>query len=122
MSTIAKRLGLSFLFVAFAFKPIKVDEVFLSSQGIARGSGWQCLGAYVNLAAYFMVGLPLAVLLCFVLHLRGVGLWMVILAGSTTQALLFALKISFTDWQKQATEARERIFKRTRAAESRGST
>ncbi|PON50281.1 Multi antimicrobial extrusion protein [Trema orientale] len=101
---------------------LSVDEVFLSSQGIARGSGWQCLGAYVNLVAYYMVGLPLAVVLCFVLHLRGVGLWIGILAGSTTQALLFALKISFTNWRKQAIKARERIFKRTRAAESRGST
>ncbi|KAH0762490.1 hypothetical protein KY290_018563 [Solanum tuberosum] len=39
--------------------------------GTARGCGWQKLGALVNLGAYYLVGLPSAVILTFVFHLGG---------------------------------------------------
>ena len=39
--------------------------------GIARGCGWQKIGAYVNLGSYYIVGIPSAVLLAFVLHVGG---------------------------------------------------
>jgi hypothetical protein len=42
-----------------------------------------------------------AVVLGFVLHLRGKGLWIGILAGTTVQATLLALVTAFTNWQKQ---------------------
>lgn len=81
--------------------------------GVARGSGWLNIGAFVNLGAYYLVGIPVAVVLGFVLHLRGKGLWIGILAGTTVQATLLALVTAFTNWQKQATKARERIFQET---------
>lgn len=69
--------------------------------GIARGSGWQNIGAYVNLGAYYLVGIPLAALLGFVFKLRGKGLWIGIVTGTTLQALLLSLVTTFTNWQKQ---------------------
>ncbi|EXB30262.1 MATE efflux family protein 6 [Morus notabilis] len=39
--------------------------------GNARGCGWQKIGAYVNLGSYYLVGIPLAVVLGFVLHMGG---------------------------------------------------
>ncbi|KAB1210947.1 MATE efflux family protein 7 [Morella rubra] len=78
--------------------------------GVARGSGWQHIGAYVNLGAYYLVGTPLGAVLAFVVHLRGKGLWVGLLTGSTVQAILLALRTIFTDWQKQASKARERTF------------
>ncbi|XP_026460186.1 protein DETOXIFICATION 16-like [Papaver somniferum] len=39
--------------------------------GMARGCGWQKIGAYVNLGSYYLVGIPCAVLLAFVLHVGG---------------------------------------------------
>ncbi|KAG2715051.1 hypothetical protein I3760_03G058600 [Carya illinoinensis] len=86
--------------------------------GVARGSGWQHIGAFVNLGAYYLVGIPGAVVLGFVLHLRGKGLWIGILAGSTVQAVTLALVTTFTNWQKQATKARARIFQGTISAET----
>ena len=44
---------------------------FFQNLGTARGCGWQKIGAYVNLAAYYIVGIPSAVLLAFVLHFGG---------------------------------------------------
>ncbi|PON77482.1 Multi antimicrobial extrusion protein [Parasponia andersonii] len=90
-----------------------MDSLLVVLSGIARGSGWQHIGAYLNLAAYYLVGIPLAIVLCFVLHLRGVGLWIGTLAGSIIQALLLGLVTFFTNWQKQANEARERIFEQS---------
>lgn len=39
--------------------------------GIARGCGWQKIGAVVNLASFYFIGIPLGVVLAFVLHLGG---------------------------------------------------
>ncbi|OMO51031.1 hypothetical protein CCACVL1_30060 [Corchorus capsularis] len=77
---------------------------------IVRGIGWQQIGAYANLAAYYLVGIPPWVLCGFVLHLRGEGLWIGMLTGSTIQGILLAFVIAATNWKKQASKARERIF------------
>ncbi|KAA8530603.1 hypothetical protein F0562_005312 [Nyssa sinensis] len=90
-----------------------LDSLNAVLSGVARGSGWQHLGAYVNLGAFYVVGIPVAVVLGFVLHLRGKGLWIGILTGSLVQFILLLLITIFTDWQKQANKARERMFERT---------
>ncbi|KAK9272811.1 hypothetical protein L1049_003189 [Liquidambar formosana] len=89
---------------------IIMDSLQAVLSGVARGSGWQHIGAYANLGAFYLVGLPVAVVLGFVLHLRGKGLWIGIVAGSVVQSSVLSLITGFTDWQKQATMARERIF------------
>ncbi|CAK7344211.1 unnamed protein product, partial [Dovyalis caffra] len=95
-----------------------MDSLQTVLSGVARGCGWQHIGAYINLGAYYLVGIPVAVLLCFVLHLRGKGLWIGILTGSIVQAALLALITGFTNWKKQATKARERIFEGTFSADN----
>ena len=76
----------------------------------ARGSGWQDIGAYVNLGAYYLVGVPVGVVLAFVVHLKGKGLWVRMLTGSTVQAYLLALKTSFTNWEKQVISTKKLIL------------
>ncbi|KAJ0262070.1 Protein DETOXIFICATION 15 [Hirschfeldia incana] len=39
--------------------------------GVARGCGWQKIGAFVNLGSYYFVGVPLGLLLGFHFHLGG---------------------------------------------------
>ena len=70
---------------------------------VPRGSGWQDIGAYVNLETYDLVGVPVGVVLAFVVHLKGKGLWIGILTGSTVEAFLLALKTIFTNWEKHVT-------------------
>ncbi|CAI8604983.1 unnamed protein product [Vicia faba] len=96
-----------------------VDSLHGTLAGIARGSGWQKLGAYVNLGAYYACGIPIAVILGFWFELRGKGLWIGILVGAFCQALLLFLITSFTNWEKQATRARERVFEGSFAEEDR---
>ncbi|XP_031110374.1 protein DETOXIFICATION 14-like [Ipomoea triloba] len=78
--------------------------------GVARGTGWQHIGAYVNLGSYYLVGIPVALLLGFVLHLRGEGLWSGLVAGAFVQSIALSLITGFTNWEKQAVKARQRMF------------
>ena len=84
--------------------PVKQNNRVSSSfiyLGVARGSGWQNLGAYVNLGSYYIVGIPLAAVLAFVVHLRVKGLWIGLVSGATLQTFLFALITTFTNWHQQ---------------------
>nr|XP_028952370.1 protein DETOXIFICATION 13-like [Malus domestica] len=80
---------------------IVMDGLQALLSGVARGTGWQNIGAYVNLGAYYLVGTPVGVVLAFGVHLRAKGLWIGLLTGSTIQAILLTLKTSLTNWQKQ---------------------
>ncbi|XP_058194557.1 protein DETOXIFICATION 12-like isoform X5 [Rhododendron vialii] len=53
--------------------------------GVARGCGWQHIGAYVNLGAFYLVGIPMAATLAFWVQLRGKGLWIGIQAGNKSK-------------------------------------
>lgn len=76
------------------------SDVCLKS-GVARGCGWQDLGAYVNLATYYLCGIPFAAALGFCLHLKGPGLWIGIQAGALLQTVLLLIITKRTDWEKQ---------------------
>lgn len=69
--------------------------------GIARGSGWQHIGAYVNLGAFYLFGVPSGIVLGFPVHLRAKGLWIGIVIGSIIQSTCLSLVTGLTDWQKQ---------------------
>ena len=58
------------------------------------------MGAYVNLGSFYLVGIPMAVLLGFVLKMEGKGLWIGISCGSIVQFLLLATVAFFSNWQK----------------------
>ena len=69
--------------------------------GIARGCGWQHIGAYINLGSFYLCGIPFAATLAFWFNLEGVGLWIGIQAGALVQNLLLGLFTGFTNWQNQ---------------------
>ncbi|KAL3501810.1 hypothetical protein ACH5RR_036259 [Cinchona calisaya] len=97
--------------------PFVCLSVFLDSlqgtlSGVARGCGWQHIGAYVNLAAFYLVGIPVALTLGFVVKLRGKGLWIGIQSGAALQTLLLSIVTVCTNWEKQAIKAQERSLER----------
>ncbi|CAN1291522.1 Protein DETOXIFICATION 16 [Linum perenne] len=78
--------------------------------GVARGCGWQLMGTFVNLGAYYLAGLPAAMLLTFVFNFGGMGLWMGIICGSTIQAfVLFGITQS-TNWELEVRKAKARLY------------
>ncbi|KAI8534502.1 hypothetical protein RHMOL_Rhmol10G0095000 [Rhododendron molle] len=90
---------------------IVMDSLTAILSGIARGSGWQHIGAYVNFVAYYLVGIPLAIAMGFFQNLRGEGIWGGIVTGTILQVILLTSATCLTNWQEQANKARERIFK-----------
>ncbi|XP_056165821.1 protein DETOXIFICATION 12-like [Syzygium oleosum] len=78
--------------------------------GIARGCGWQHIGAYVNLGAFYLCGIPVAATLTFWVGLRGVGLWIGIQVGAIVQISLLSIVTCCSNWEKLACKARERLF------------
>ncbi|XP_057868185.2 protein DETOXIFICATION 16 isoform X3 [Cryptomeria japonica] len=87
-----------------------LDAIQGTLSGVARGCGWQKVGAYVNLGAYYIVAIPVAVILAFVLHVGGRGLWIGITCGLFVQTVLLFLVTLCTDWEQQGRNARERVY------------
>ncbi|ESQ28717.1 hypothetical protein EUTSA_v10019592mg [Eutrema salsugineum] len=90
-------------------------SVFINSftavlSGIARGAGWQHIGSYASIGSYYIVGIPVGSILCFVMKMRATGLRIGLLIGSFVQTTVFALVTFFTNWEQEATKARDRVF------------
>ncbi|KNA21625.1 hypothetical protein SOVF_041520 isoform A [Spinacia oleracea] len=90
-----------------------VNVIFDSTQavlsGVARGCGWQHIGSYVNLVAFYLVGIPVAAALGFWMQMRGRGLWMGVMVGALTQTVILSIITSFTNWEQEARKARKRV-------------
>ncbi|XP_048543249.1 protein DETOXIFICATION 16-like [Triticum urartu] len=87
-----------------------IDGLHGSLSGVLTGCGKQKIGATVNLGAFYLAGIPMAVLLAFVFHLNGMGLWLGIVCGSLIKVLLFASVTWTIDWSMEATKAKDRVF------------
>jgi MATE family multidrug resistance protein len=57
------------------------DALATVSHGLLRGIGRQEIGGYVNLAAYYLVALPISFGLAFGLDLKLEGLWTGVTVG-----------------------------------------
>ncbi|KAJ3671570.1 hypothetical protein LUZ60_007649 [Juncus effusus] len=79
--------------------------------GVAVGSGWQALIAYINVACYYFVGLPLGILLGFKFGFGLKGLWGGMIIGTTIQTFILIWITFGTDWHKEVEEARKRLDK-----------
>ncbi|XP_047051707.1 protein DETOXIFICATION 16-like [Lolium rigidum] len=87
-----------------------IDGLHSSLSGVLTGSGKQNIGAAVNLGAFYLLGIPMAVLLAFVFHLNGMGLWLGIVCGSFTKLALLVFIAWCIDWEKEAEKANDRVF------------
>ncbi|KAG6502983.1 protein DETOXIFICATION 52-like [Zingiber officinale] len=73
--------------------------------GVLRGSARPSRAAHVNLSAFYLVGMPVAVGLGFWLGMGFVGLWMGLLAAQVCCAGLMLHAVGTTDWEAQAQRA-----------------
>ncbi|KAL0371731.1 UNVERIFIED_CONTAM: protein DETOXIFICATION 35 [Sesamum calycinum] len=77
--------------------------------GVAIGGGWQALVAYINLACYYIFGLPLGYALGYVADMGVMGLWGGMVAGMALQTLLLLLMLYRTNWNDEVEKTTERI-------------
>lgn len=80
--------------------------------GVAVGSGWQSKVAYINLGSYYLVGVPLGILMGMVLHTGLEGMWAgMIFGGTALQTIILAFITYRCDWEKEAKKARMHVEK-----------
>ncbi|KNA04350.1 hypothetical protein SOVF_199740 [Spinacia oleracea] len=84
-----------------------IPPVFL---GIAVGSGWQALAAYINIGSYYLVGFPLGIFIGRVLNFGYMGIWAGMLGGSVTQIFLLAIIAVKLEWGKEVQKTRGKHF------------
>ncbi|XP_044482847.1 protein DETOXIFICATION 19-like isoform X4 [Mangifera indica] len=81
---------------------IMFDSVQGVLSGVARGCGWQHLAVWANLATFYFIGMPIAVLLGFKLKLHASGLWIGLICGLSSQASSLLLISMCRNWTKMA--------------------
>ncbi|KAI8562646.1 hypothetical protein RHMOL_Rhmol03G0050700 [Rhododendron molle] len=77
--------------------------------GVAVGAGWQSIVAYVNIACYYLVGVPVGVVLGYVFHMQVKGVWIGMLFGTFVQTIVLIIITCKTDWDNQVSVARKRV-------------
>ncbi|EXB75596.1 Protein TRANSPARENT TESTA 12 [Morus notabilis] len=69
---------------------------------VAVGSGWQAWVAYINLGCYYIIGLPLEILMGWIFKLGVMGIWGgMILGGTAAQTVILAITTIRCDWEKE---------------------
>ncbi|KAK3001252.1 hypothetical protein RJ639_022057 [Escallonia herrerae] len=92
--------------------PLLAISVFLNGiQPILSGNGWQAIVAYVNLATYYGVGLPIGCVLALKTSLGAAGIWWGMIVGVLLQTITLIILTSRTDWNLEVTKAAERLKK-----------
>ncbi|ERN17620.1 protein DETOXIFICATION 33 [Amborella trichopoda] len=77
--------------------------------GVAVGAGWQVMVAFISLGCYYLLGLPIGVLLGFKFNLGVKGFWLGMVVGSLLQTVILTLIIFRANWGREASRADERI-------------
>eukprot|EP01018_Ginkgo_biloba_P032994 Gb_25416 [translate_table: standard] len=98
----------------FALTPLLALSVLLNGiqpilSGVAIGCGWQSVVAYVNLATYNIIGLPIGIVLGFKENLGARGIWWGMIIGVGLQTLVLIILASRTNWDKEVEAAGKRV-------------
>ncbi|KAL3501140.1 hypothetical protein ACH5RR_035589 [Cinchona calisaya] len=88
---------------------VTINSVQPTLSGVAIGAGWQAYVAYVNIVCYYVFGIPVGLVLGFVLNMGVKGIWIGMLSGVTVQSLVLLWMMYRTNWEKEASIAGDRI-------------
>lgn len=96
--------------------PLLAFSILLNSvqpvlSGVAVGAGWQSVVAYVNIACYYLIGIPVGVVLGYKFNMQVKGVWIGMLFGIFVQTIVLLVITYKTDWDKQVLMARGRVNK-----------
>ncbi|KAI5072435.1 hypothetical protein GOP47_0012541 [Adiantum capillus-veneris] len=73
--------------------------------GVLRGSARPTMGALINLGTFYVIGIPLAILLGFKYGMGLLGLWIGLATAAATTAILTVTVVLHTDWRIQTSRA-----------------
>ncbi|WJX39708.1 Protein DETOXIFICATION 32 [Trifolium repens] len=69
--------------------------------GVAIGAGWQAVVAYVNIACYYLFGIPVGQILGYKVDLGVKGIWCGMMSGTILQTCVLLLMLYKTNWNKE---------------------
>ncbi|THG03085.1 protein DETOXIFICATION 49-like [Camellia sinensis] len=75
--------------------------------GVLRGTARPKVGANINLGCFYLVGMPVAVGLGFLVGLDFEGLWLGLLAAQSSCVVTMLVVLGRTDWEFEAQRAKE---------------
>ncbi|XP_063002870.1 multidrug and toxin extrusion protein 1 [Elgaria multicarinata webbii] len=84
------------------------EALCATTSGVLRGTGKQKLGAIFNAVGYYVVGLPLGIVLIFVARIGMIGLWLGMLTCALIPCTCSIIYIARMNWKKVAEEAQHR--------------
>ncbi len=91
------------------FPLVAINQFFdcpnIIAAGILRGQGRQKIGGILNLAAYYTIGIPLALFLAFQMNLGIRGLWIGLGVGVFTVATGLIYCVIKSDWESIVSKA-----------------
>ncbi|KAI3433134.1 uncharacterized protein J3R85_007350 [Psidium guajava] len=88
---------------------IVINNVQPVLSGVAVGAGWQATVAYVNIACYYLFGVPLGLIFGYKLGWGVEGIWCGMLTGTVVQTCVLIFMVYRTNWNKEASVAEQRI-------------
>ncbi|KAL2559847.1 MATE efflux family protein [Forsythia ovata] len=88
---------------------IIVNNIQPALSGVAIGAGWQAIVAYVNIACYYLFGIPIGLILGYKLDMGVKGIWYGMLTGTIMQTIVLFCIVYRTNWNKEASVAASRI-------------
>lgn len=100
--------SVSSLKVLLAFS-VLLNSVQPVLTGVAIGAGWQGAVAVVNVCTYYVIGIPVGLLLGYVAHLEIKGIWIGMLLGVLVQTIVLGVITWRTNWEEQVIKATQRL-------------
>ncbi|KAI9230932.1 MAG: mate-domain-containing protein [Piptocephalis tieghemiana] len=86
-----------------------VQSIGIMCGGILKGMGKQKIAAILRVICIYLIGLPLALWLCFMAGWGILGLWSALLVGMTLSALAELYVLIRVDWDLEVTKCHDRI-------------
>lgn len=86
--------------------------------GIVRGTARPWLGMYASLGGFYLIALPVAVILGFKVKLGLAGLLMGFVVGASASVVVLILLVAALDWDAEAKKAKRLADAETRSSES----
>ncbi|XP_050209908.1 protein DETOXIFICATION 33-like [Mercurialis annua] len=93
----------------FLAATIFLNSIQLVLHGVAVGAGWQLSVALINIASYYVLGLPIGAILGYKFKLGVEGIWTGLLVGVVMQILILLYIMFRTNWNKEAVQAEQRV-------------
>lgn len=88
---------------------VVINNVQPVLSGVAIGAGWQAAVAYVNIACYYLFGIPVGLILGYKVNLGVKGIWCGMMSGTILQTCVLLIMVYKTNWNKEASLAEDRI-------------